>query len=129
MTMSERMRLQITLPWPSKLLSPNGRPHWAAKGKAVAAARGDAKLAAIAAMRSSKWKTVRRAVVSPVFYDPVVRRRDRDNHAAMLKSYYDGFADAGVIENDCGFTHEPVQFAKGERRVEIVVSHGIELGG
>jgi len=119
--MTERMRLKITLPWPDKLLSPNGRTHWAVKAKAVAKARADAKLAAIAAMRSVKWKTVRRAISTATFYDPVTRRRDRDNHAAMLKFAHDGFADAGVIENDCGFTHEPVQFAKGERRVEIVV--------
>lgn len=113
--------LTIELPWPDKRLSPNARTHWASKAKAVATARGNAKLAATAVIRMAGWKTVNRAIATPIYYDPVVRRRDRDNHAAMLKSYYDGFADAGVIENDCGFTQEPVEFRKGPRRVEIVV--------
>jgi crossover junction endodeoxyribonuclease RusA len=115
------MKLRIELPWPDKALSPNGRVHWARKAKAVAKHRGFAKLAAIAAIRSAKWPSgVREAYAKTRFIDPSTRRRDRDNHASMCKSYFDGLADAGVVANDCGFVHWPVTFEVGPVRCVVI---------
>ena len=69
------------------------------------------------AMRKQGWpENVERAEMWITFVDPTPRRRDRDNHQAMCKSYCDGFADAGVIVNDSGFIQNPVEFAVGPRR-------------
>jgi crossover junction endodeoxyribonuclease RusA len=114
-------QLRIALPWPNKVLSPNARPHWAAKGKAVKKARNDANLAAIAAMRAVNWMTVEGAMVSTTFHCRDARRRDRDNFGAMCKSYFDGFADAGVITNDAGFHHAPIAFVKGVEKFVLFV--------
>jgi crossover junction endodeoxyribonuclease RusA len=115
--------LRIVLPWPEKCLSPNSRAHWATVMRAKASARHDAAMAATAAIRTVGWKTVENARTRITFYATDSRKRDGDNHLAMLKSYLDGFADAGVIANDCGFAHEAVRFEKcKQRHVEIVVA-------
>ncbi len=110
-------KLRIELPWPAAVLSPNGRVHWARKSKAVAKHREWAYIAAIAAMRQCGWpKGVLAADIRTTFIDPTPRRRDRDNHQSMNKSYLDGFADAGVIANDSGFVTHPVEFIVGPKR-------------
>jgi Holliday junction resolvase RusA-like endonuclease len=68
-----------------------------------------------------KWK---HAATQAIFYFKVNRRRDADNLAAMLKPYWDGLADAGIIKNDSGFTHMPVivKIDKKNPRVELHVA-------
>ena len=39
--------ISVELPWPDKLLSPNARPHWSRKARAVKAAKHDAGWAAL----------------------------------------------------------------------------------
>ena len=39
------------------------------------------------------------SVIQPVYYFKDKRRRDRDNYAAMLKSAYDGIADATSVDD------------------------------
>lgn len=116
------MEMTITLPWPSKALQPNARVHWAAKAKATKQARYEAELVATAVMRLVGWTKCERASIEYVFYDPVKRRRDRDNHLAACKAYNDGLADAGIVGNDSGFTFLPVRFEIGQRRVEARVT-------
>jgi crossover junction endodeoxyribonuclease RusA len=117
-------RLVITLPWPAATLSPNARPHWAAKHRATQHARLAAKLFAMDAMRRQGWKgrvTNARASLT-FFHRKDGRRRDGDNHLAMCKAYFDGVADAGVIADDSGFTHSPPKFVPdGKKRVELVI--------
>ena len=118
--------LEITLSWPDKALSPNGRVHWGRKHKATATARANAKLAARAKMRLANWKTCQAATIHTTFIATDKRRRDRDNHQAMCKAYFDGFADAGVIANDCGFTQAPAVFVKGSARCVQFLIHATE---
>jgi crossover junction endodeoxyribonuclease RusA len=126
------MKLRIELPWPDKALSPNGRVHWARKAKAAKKQREWACVAATAAMRSARWpKGLRDALTRVTFVVTQDRKRDRDNFAAMLKSAWDGCAEAGVIENDCGFTHAPPQFVKGKAKgvvIEIEPIHHARTG-
>jgi len=119
------MQLKIELPWPDKKLSPNGRCHWRGKASAVSKHRDWARTAATAAMRAQGWQAVEKAELRIRFVDPSKRRRDRDNHQAMCKSYLDGFADAGVIVDDSGFITHPATFEVGPVRgvvFEIVAS-------
>ena len=39
-------------------------------------------------------------MVTPHFFWPDKRRRDKDNAVASLKAAFDGLQDGGVIEND-----------------------------
>lgn len=110
-------KLRIELPWPDKALSQNARPHWSRRSAATKKHREWAYIAALVAMRQSGWpKGVLQADIRTTFIDPVSRRRDRDNHQAMNKSYLDGFADAGVVANDSGFISHPAQFVVGPKR-------------
>lgn len=100
--------LTITTSLPHKHLHPNARPHWAAKAKAVKAARWSAYGAALCAMHDllmpiPHWP---RASIRAIFY--VKDRRgisaDEDGRVASLKAICDGIADAGVVANDRGLT-------------------------
>lgn len=114
----------IRLSYPPKELSPNGsRLHWAAKARAVAAYKHEARIEALRA-----WAAVNRAHgPGPMLCAPVVatveviykveRGRDGDNAIAMLKSAFDGFVSAGVLSSDTAdkLTIMPPTFVKGER--------------
>jgi Holliday junction resolvase RusA-like endonuclease len=121
--MTPARTLKIVLPWPAKELSPNARCHWAAKHRQTSKTRGDAKIAAIKAIRDAGWKTCELAKIEPVFYSPISRRRDGDNAVASCKSIFDGLADAGVIQNDCGFAVMAPRFEKhADKRLELIVT-------
>ncbi len=119
--------LTITLPIPVRALTPNGRPNPWQKSSLVGVARQHARLEALNVMNrlgwreSPKWK---RAKVAAVFYFATKRRRDKDNFSSAMKFYNDGFADAGIVENDSGFTHDPpVLLTDALRpRVEITIT-------
>lgn len=101
--------ISAELPWPSNLLSPNARIHWAEKAKAVKKARGDAKVLVQSAIRSSgvdvsKWEG---AKVTVFFYPPDSRRRDTDGMIASHKAAQDGIADAlGLDDNFFEVTYQ-----------------------
>ena len=113
-------RLVITLSLPSRDLSPNGRPGWRAKAKAVKRCRQTAHLLALAARPG---RPMQRARVTCRFFFTDRRRRDRDNLLASLKPAFDGLADARVIVNDAGMIHMPVELLvdRVRPRVEIEV--------
>jgi crossover junction endodeoxyribonuclease RusA len=120
--------MEISLPWPASCLSPNARSHWRKVGEAKKAARTLAKYVALDAINRNNWpKNVTAATTYITFVAKDDRKRDGDNHLAMLKAYLDGLADAGVIANDCGFTHSPVRFVKGEDRSVIIEVKQTEL--
>ena len=62
------------------------------------------------------------SVIQPVYFFKDKRRRDRDNYAAMLKSAYDGIADATSVD-DKEFIPMPcvMDVDKQDPRVELVV--------
>lgn len=115
----------IDLPLPHKVLHPNGRTRnhrW--KAVVVAKARGDAKLAGIAARYDAHQRhPFKRATFSATFYVHHHQGMDEDGLVAWIKPYRDGLADAGIVENDRGFTNGPHVLVKGDKhpRVEIVI--------
>ena len=117
--------IKITLTLPPRELSPNWRGHWRTKRKAVKKYRQAAHLTAFLERdgRQSSWV---RATAQATFRYHVRRRRDKDNLLAMLKPAFDGVSDAGVILDDAGLTHLPVEIVTGvpkaDERVEIVIT-------
>jgi Holliday junction resolvase RusA-like endonuclease len=123
--------LTITLPIPFQVQSPNNTPHWSKKSGPVATSRLLAKLAATDIMnRMNVWNPPRwkEAETMAVFYYETNRRRDRDNSGASLKAYWDGIADAGVVENDSGFIHHPPELLvdKERPRVELTLREYVQ---
>jgi hypothetical protein len=92
--------MTIALPLPSRVLSPNARPHWARKAKAVAKARELARLECMVWRVSGQSGDYDSATIRATFYWASRRRRDQANAVAMLKPYIDGIVDAGVITDD-----------------------------
>ena len=119
------MMLIVTLPLPSRELSPNSRCHWAAKAQAASDARFDAKLATRSALREASevcaWDA---ATVEPHYFFRVNRRRDGDNATASCKAIFDGLADAGLVKNDSQLRHLPPVFAvdKKNPRLELWIT-------
>lgn len=103
------MKFTITVPWPDKILSPNARPHWAVKAKAVKLARRDGYFCALMPHVRSHiavikgWENITCEVQ---FFPPDARSRDRDGLMARLKATFDGIADAWGV-NDKKFIPVP----------------------
>ena len=106
----------ITLPLPSRNLSPNARGHWSVKAAAKKSAR-----------RLSAHETWMQIEAQPFkgyrldFYWSNKRRRDKDNAAAMCKAYLDGVADC-TGQDDSEWDFDGVRFAidRANPRLEIV---------
>ena len=95
--------ITIALPFPVKLLWPNGRPpHWAAKHRAVKAARNLAWRETRLAFGPSRpvWQKVNLAWV---IHPKTAHHIDDDAPPAALKAFRDGIADALGID-DAHFT-------------------------
>lgn len=104
----------VTLPWPPRILSPNGRGHYMAKHRATTKARGEAKMLAKAArLRAPAEGPIHLRIT---FHPPGNHGYDRDNLLASIKASLDGIADAmGVDDN---------RFRHGEPIVGPVVKGG-----
>jgi crossover junction endodeoxyribonuclease RusA len=91
--------VSFDLPFPDKLLWPNGRTkQWGAKHRVVKAARFQAWGAALAAGVTKADPEAR--VSLAVTVHPKTRNLiDRDNCVASLKSYIDGLADALGVDD------------------------------
>lgn len=112
-------RVLVELPWPDKLLSPNARPHWAAKAKAAK----KAKKIGFYLARESK---IRIDFDGPVhlwitFYPPDKRRRDDDNVIASFKNYRDGIAE-GLGIDDHRFVCHPMLHTTTSPGGKVVVA-------
>lgn len=88
----------VTLPWPSPILHPNARPHWAAKAKAAKTARVTAGWA-VTAETGGKFPQCKQVAVSVTFCPPDKRRRDMDGMIASMKAAQDGISDAIGIDD------------------------------
>lgn len=116
----------IVLPLPHKSLNPNARPHWRAKAKAVKGYRLSAHLTARGVRGAERdsdplWPAAT-VLVRAYFKD--ARRRDKDNIQASLKAAFDGLVDAGLLADDSGLTHLPMEIHKDKDRprIELVVT-------
>lgn len=84
--------ITVQLPWPSPVLSPNHRGHWAPKAKAVRTARVHTAWLVLEQCRKKPgWA---KAAISMTFCPPNKRRRDLDNLISSSKAIFDGIADA-----------------------------------
>ncbi len=119
--------LVVRLSLPSAVLSPNARVHWAQRARAVKAYRQQAWVAGAQALAGQDGPEWTNATEQATFYWPDARRRDRDNASAMLKAAFDGLVDAGILSDDRGLTHQPVEFAvdKNDPHVEIRIWGGL----
>jgi crossover junction endodeoxyribonuclease RusA len=90
--------VSFDLPFPAKILWPNGRGHWAEKARAVKAARQAAWAAALAAGVKSLPLGYPFAIAVTVY--PKTRNAiDADNAVASLKASLDGIADALGVDD------------------------------
>jgi Holliday junction resolvase RusA-like endonuclease len=67
------------------------------------------------------WVSLERAIVSCRFYFKDRRRRDADNLLASLKAVFDGLKDAGVIDDDAGFIHLPIEMDHDPKSPRVVI--------
>ena len=115
--------ITITIPIPHKALSPNARVHHMAKATKVRAARRTAHTLCIATVGHGAmlWTD---AISTVVWYTKTATHPDPDNALAMLKPYFDGMADAGVLANDRNLSHNPIRFEKDKAnpRVELTIT-------
>lgn len=97
--------IRIELPFPAKILWPNGRGHWAAKARAVRSARDWAAWQVVGGYRKNPhWKSAKlHWVIHPKTAHPI----DDDAPPYALKSYRDGIADAlGIDDKNFRATYE-----------------------
>lgn len=113
--------LELTLPWPSKDLSPNARVHWSVRGRAAKKARQQAGLAAIAAGWQAKSLPAGRIHLQVDFYPPTRRLPDDDNMLARFKPARDGIADALGID-DRRFVSHPFVCDEVRKGGQVVVT-------
>lgn len=116
------MELVLDLPLPPRALHPNARTFWAAKARHTKQARDEARLVALIGKKHRQpWSA---ATVRCQFTFRDKRSRDKDNLLGWLKAYFDGIADAGVVANDSGLTHLPVEIMPPNQRagVRIIIA-------
>ena len=110
----------VTLPFPAKILWPNGRGHWANKAREVKASRRNAWASTLEAIggRAPDWSA---AKLVWTIHPKTAHTIDDDAPPSALKSYRDGIADA--LRLDDKFFTASYAFAEpvkgGLVRVEI----------
>jgi len=113
----------VSLPWPARVLSPNGKNkgHWGVKHRATVKAKNEAfYLAKEAGLRITS--NADRIKINCVFIQPDRRNRDEDNMISSLKAALDGVALAlGVDDSRFSITWEfPDEIVKnGQVIVEV----------
>lgn len=112
----------IELPFPAKILWPNGRGHHMAKHRAVKSHRGWAYAATLACpQRPAPGVPVQ---LSFTVYPKTRNAIDPDNALAAMKSYIDGIADA-LKTDDSKFKLPRIQFGEPVKNGKVVI--GIEV--
>ncbi len=112
----------IELPYPAKILWPNGRGHFMKKHREFAKHKEWAYHAGLAAdVHRANWPL--RVSWSATFYPKTRNVVDRDNAAASLKSYQDGLAAAMAID-DNRFDNPTIHFAEPVRNGKVVIVIG-----
>lgn len=104
------------LPWPPRILSPNGRGHHMAVYKAKKAAKRAGGNAVLAAGRP-RFAQGAPLSVTITFHPPTRAVPDEDNAIASLKAYLDGIAAALGVDDRMFRLQRPIMAApvKGGR--------------
>ncbi len=99
--------IEVTLPWPSKDLSPNARVHWSKKSKAAKAYRHNCHILTQQAITLGQIFDLGAGKLNLwlIFYPPDRRARDDDNMIASFKSGRDGLAAALGIDDKRFISH------------------------
>lgn len=98
--------ITLELPFPTKVLWPNGRPgHWAVKARAIKSARRVAAWEVKAANRQRlSWRA---ATLAWTIHPKTANKIDDDAPPAALKAYRDGIADAlGIDDQNFSATYQ-----------------------
>lgn len=112
--------VSFALPFPAKILWPNGRGHWGEKSRAVKSHRASAWALALAAGVTKADPEAR--VSLAVRVHPKTRNAiDRDNCVASMKSYIDGMADALGVD-DRLFDTPSIAFAEPIKGGQMTVT-------
>ena len=123
--------MTITIPIPPRILSPNvtigsigGRM---AKATAIKKQRELARLVTLEALNGEK-PMLKIAHIYITWFSKTAREIDRDNLQGILKSTFDGMADAGLFDNDKGLVYWPIERNKDAKnpRVEIEIMNELE---
>lgn len=105
------------LPFPAKILWPNGRGHWAEKSRAFKAHKEWAYIATKAATGPRFSKVYWNVTVHPKTRHPI----DDDNARASLKAYQDGIALALGVD-DKAFAAPVLTFGEPVKGGLVVVT-------
>ena len=111
----------IELPFPDKILWPNGRGHHMAKHRAFQKHKLWAYHAMLAHGGSAALTVAGRIDWVVTFYPKTRNAIDDDNARASLKAYQDGLA-AAIGVNDSVFAAPSVQFGEPVKGGKVVVS-------
>ena len=113
-------------PWPPAELNPNARVHW----RTLAKARREYKDACGWAIRiiplKERWGEL--LLIPPVTAQVTFvcdrRRRDPDNHMAMLKPLWDALVEMEVLEDDSHYKLRILdpKWERGEKKVIVELS-------
>lgn len=95
--------IHLILPMPESCLWPNRVSHWTKKARAKKKQRQAAGMLALPHRPRSR-DPIKTGNIECAFHWPDKRRRDLDNALASMKSAIDGLRDAGLIEDDSGFS-------------------------
>ncbi len=91
--------IRYEFPWPPRELSPNVSVYWRTLGKAKAQYKDDCEWI-VYAKKSVRLSPLPPPVTAQVTFVCDGRRRDPDNHMAMLKPLWDALVEMGVLEDD-----------------------------
>ena len=93
--------IEITLPWPNKILNPNARPNRYEKAAATRSARRNAWAITFGdGFQEHEYTEDTKFVLQTTFCPPDKRRRDLyDNMPRMCKAYVDGIFDCLELDD------------------------------
>jgi Holliday junction resolvase RusA-like endonuclease len=112
----------ITMPLPPESLSPNARVCREKKWRATKKYRTIAGEAAFAELATNPRGPLARACSQAKFFFARGGRRDKDNLLASLKAAFDGLVDGGLLVDDSGLTHLPVEVAIDSERPRVEIT-------
>jgi crossover junction endodeoxyribonuclease RusA len=110
--------MRYEFPWPPRALSPNVSVHWRTLARAKRKYKEACEWEVLAA---DGLDPLQSPVTAQVTFVCDARRRDSDNHMAMLKPLWDAFVCMGVLEDDSKDAlriAEP-KWERGEKKVLV----------
>jgi crossover junction endodeoxyribonuclease RusA len=108
--------ITLSLPWPDRVISSNGRANRYKKARKVKEARGYAYWVAKEA-KVSPWPSASLEFT----YHPPSQRGDVHNVASGLKAYIDGIAEAMGVDDRKFTVQYPTRFSESKKGGEIIV--------